>query len=348
MADKKRCLMLGTGGMAGSYIWRFFPHFKERMEIAAVVDIKDEPLQRAGDFLELPANRRFTSAAEAFAQVDADFCCIVTPPAAHKEGVLLAAERGMDILSEKPIADTWEDCVEIYRAVKRAGVKMEVIQNYRYTSRIMTFKDVLTSGRLGRVNYVLGRFAADYRDPRAWGAWRHRIPHSLLVEGAVHHFDQLRNLADADCLTVAGWEWDPDWGTFEYESTALFVFKMANGMVTQYEGNLMSVGHQNSWHHEYYRAECEGGAVVLNSDDKVRVLEWQGHGIRMEELKPIAPQWQGHEYQINEFLDWLEGGPAPRTAIDDNIKTAAMLFAAMDASAGNTTADVVAKARIEV
>ena len=39
----------------------------------------------------------------------------------------------MDILSEKPIADTWKACCDIYREVQKAGIKMTVIQNYRFT-----------------------------------------------------------------------------------------------------------------------------------------------------------------------------------------------------------------------
>ena len=58
----------------------------------------------------------------------------------------------MPILSEKPIADTWAACLEIYRAVTGAGLRMQVVQNYRYTPRIMTLKAALTGGRIGRPN----------------------------------------------------------------------------------------------------------------------------------------------------------------------------------------------------
>ena len=63
--------------------------------------------------------------------------------------MLLATERGMDILSEKPIADTWEACRDIYGAVTRAGVKMQVVQNYRYYRPMLTLRDVLRRGDLG-------------------------------------------------------------------------------------------------------------------------------------------------------------------------------------------------------
>ena len=40
---------------------------------------------------------------------------------------------------------------------------MQVVQNYRFTPRILTLKSVLDSGDLGATRYVLSRFAADYR-----------------------------------------------------------------------------------------------------------------------------------------------------------------------------------------
>ena len=63
---------------------------------------------------------------------------------------------------------------------------------------------MLTSGRLGRLNYLVSRFAADYREYGSWGIFRHEILHALLVEGGIHHFDQIRNLAGAHCATIFG------------------------------------------------------------------------------------------------------------------------------------------------
>jgi hypothetical protein len=41
-----------------------------------------------------------------------------------------------------------------------------------------------------------------------------------------------------------------------------------------------------------------------------------------------------------QFLDWLDGGATPPTAIESNIQSAAMLFAAIEASATGTAVDV--------
>lgn len=352
MTVQHRCLMIGAGGMARNWLGRFLPAFAERLTVAALVDIAPAVLHPAADALGLPAQARFTDMAAAFAALDAgdvaaDCCIVVVPPRFHRPAVEAAAARGLAILSEKPIADTWEDVRAIYQTVTAAGVKMQVVQNYRYTSRIQTFKGVLDSGRLGRLHYLVSRFAADYRQRLAWGAeFRHEMRHPLLIEGAIHHFDQVRHLSGADCAAIAGWEWLPESGrsSFKGECVAQYVLRMGDGTRASYEGNCLAGGWQNSWRQEYYRAECEGGAVVLDRDSVVRIEEWQpGRGLRTEEVPPVALPWEEHQAVIAQFLDWLDGGPAPATVLADNIKSAAILFAAIEASAEECVVDVAAK-----
>ena len=341
MSEKKRCLMVGAGGMASAWIRSFYPGFNDRHEIVALADINAEVLHSAGDFLKLPRDQRYTDMETAFAEVDADYCTIIIPPAIHKDAVMLAVERKMDILSEKPIADTWSACVDIYNAVSKAGLKMHVIQNYRYSSRMLTMRQVLRDGELGRINYIQGRFAADYREYGAWGAFRYVIPHTLLVEGAVHHFDMMRNLSGGDCRTIAGWEWNRPWSSFQGDCCAMFLMDMTNGVKAAYEGSCLGAAKQNSWHQEYYRAECEGGAVAIGKDGVTRIYRHTpGTGMRVEDVKPVVPEHDGHRWLINEFLEWLDGGPAPDTSLEQNIKRVAMVFGAIEASRTGTAVNV--------
>ena len=339
-----RCLMIGAGGMAAQWIRRFFPPFEGRMKVVGLVDVREEALRDSGDFLGLPVSSRFTDLTQAFEQVEADFCTIVIPPAFHEEAVMRAVERRLPILSEKPMADTWEACGRIYRAVTEAGLKMHVVQNYRFTPRIMTLKSVLERGDLGAVRYVTARFAADYRVRGAWGAFRHEIPHSLLVEGSVHHFDQIRNLSGSDCAQISGWEWNPPNASFDGECVGLYVMRMESDIRAAYEGNCLEGGTQNSWHREFYRVECEGGAVAVDRDDVVRVFRHTpGAGVQVDELAPARRAHEGHCAIVEQFLDWLDGGPTPPTVLQDNIKSAAMLFGAIEASAAGQVVDVAAK-----
>ena len=341
---KKRCLMIGAGGLARRWLREFYAPHMDRVEIVGLDDVNEEVLAQSGDFLGLPANRRFTRMADAFAAVEADFCTIVIPPAFHQEAVNHAVALKMPILSEKPVADTWQASKEIYAAVKGADLKMQVVQNYRYYTPMLTLRDVLRTGELGRINYIVSRFAKDYRVYGSWGAiFRHEIQHSLLIEGAVHHFDAIRNLSGGDCKFLGGWEWNPDWSSSKGQFNTLYTMKMDNGVHATYEGTGTAAGKQNIWHDEYYRVECEHGVAVVDSDHTVRVERFGGgRGLRVEELIPAQVKYQEHVSVIDQFLNWLDGGEAPEATIDDNIKSVAMVFAAIEASRTNQTVDVAA------
>jgi predicted dehydrogenase len=356
MTNKQRCLMIGVGGMAKHWIQQVWGVHKDRMIFAGLVDVNTDVLNSAGDALDVPASRRFTDVNAAFATVEADFCCIVTPPQFHQQAVELAAQRGMAILSEKPIADTWAGCAAIYNAATRAGVNMMVTQNYRYTPRILTLKKAVSE--LGAANYAVCRYASDYRKYLSWGAkFRHDMPHSLMVEASIHHFDQLRNLTGGDCLSMSGYEWHPGLirggadqfkgsDSFAGETNGLYVMQFTGGAFGAYEGNNLATGKTDSWHSEVYRVECEGGAAVLDYDHIVRIQErTSGGALQVREVKTEQPQFAGHTAIGAQFLDWLEGGPAPATVLQDNIKSAAMLFAAIDAGATRSVIDVAAKVR---
>src|SRR5262249_49476907 len=102
----------------------------------------------------------------------------------------------------------------------------------------------------------------------------------------------------------------------------------------------------NNWHGEFYRAECEEGAAAVDRDGVVRVYrQTPGQGMRIDELPLVRAEFEGHQWIVKEYLDWLDGGPTPATVLSANIKSAAMLFGAIDASAAGQTIDVGAKAR---
>jgi len=273
----QRCLLIGAGGIGGAWIHRFLAVHRDRVQVSAIVDVVPAVLQEAGDFLNLPESERYNGMDAAFAGADADFCVVAVPPWHHREAILKAVDRGLSVLSEKPISDDLSEVTEIVRAVRKAGVKMAVIQNYRFTPRMLAFRDVLRSGRLGRLQYVVARFQADYRVFGSWGAklglsnFRHEMEDPLVIDASIHHFDMIRNLSGGDCRTISGVSWNPPWGSFAGLSSGLYLCVMNNDTRALYEGNLSGAGHQNTWHKEHYRVECELGALSIDDGDVIRL-----------------------------------------------------------------------------
>lgn len=337
----RRALMIGAGGWPGVWVRAFLPAVQHRLEVVGLVDLNETALQASADLLSLAAEQRFTDVHEAFAATDADLVLLCTPPRARLPVVKLAAERGLPVLCEKPIADSWESSLAIYRLATEANIKLAVVQNYRYTSRIRTLKRVLDEGRLGRINTIVCRFAADYRIDTAGGAFRHQISDAMIYEGAEHHLDMFRHLAGADATWIAGTQWNRDWSTFGNNCCAMLLLVMTNGIVGQYEMSHIARGHENGWHHEHYRVEGEAGAATIDADDMVRITEnGQDGRERITDVAPDQQQPADHVAVIEEFLDWLDGGPEPPTSAADNIRTAALTFAAVEASRSHQVVDV--------
>lgn len=339
----KRAILVGAGGFGSRWVNTFLPDFDAQIEIVGVVDIDSDVLNQAATFLGVPADRQFADVERAFANVEADFCILVIQPFLRLSAIRLATQFGLPVLMEKPIADSWAPALEILARSRSTNVPIAVVQNYPHTNRIRTLKRVLDEGSLGPVSHVVARFAADYTAESAGGAFRHQVPYAMIFEGLVHHFDQLRNLTDSDGALIAGHQWNPPWSTFANAPTAMFLVTMANGVACQFEVNHLAKGAQSGWHREYYRVECERGSVELGSDGEVRTVEHLGGGrLRTTAIEPVSDPEEGHHVVIGEFLTWLDGGPPPQSAIDDNIYTAAMTFGAVEAVRTHTVVDVAA------
>ena len=338
---RQRALMLGAGGFGGVWCREFLPALPGRVKVVALADLDAAALAQSGELLGIPASRRFADAETAIATVDADVAFAAIPPAARLRVVEAAAARGLPLLCEKPVAASWSDALAILELADRAGMRLAIVQNYREERRMRTLRRFLREGGLGALTSITVRFAADYTIDTAGGAFRHQVPHAMLYEGAVHHFDALRDLAAADGSWVAGTTWNTPWSTFANPPCGMFVVAMANGVVGQFEITHITRGHVNDWHREAYRVEGEHGAVTIDADGIVRHVRHQGEGReRVTELAPVDDGPVGHLRVIGDFLDWLEGGPVPASEIHDNIRTAALTFAAVEAARSRMVVDV--------
>jgi len=324
----KRCIVVGCGGRGSYWTNHVLGAMKDQVQVVGLVDVAPEPLAQGAETHGLAESALFGDVTEACDTIEADFCLISSPPWVHEEAVRAACEHGMAILSEKPIADTLEASVRIKRMVEAAGLPMVVVQNYRYSPFMLAFREVLRQQRLGRLNYLIGRFAADYNPPKSWGRrFRHEMDYALLIEGSVHHFDMIRNLTGADCEEIFGYGWIPAWADFKGDSNGLYVMRMTGETFAFYEGSCTAEGPQNPWHKEYYRAECEEGAVVIDADNVVRIVRIDGEDEIVEQPTDLPEPGAAI---VGEFLDYLATGVPGQTAIADNIKSVGMVFAAIE------------------
>ena len=336
-----RFIHIGTGGWGREWCFEFLPRLvcAGRLEPAAAVDIKPEHLENAIEGYGISRERCFTDAEEAFASVEADFVILVTPPNQREHLVELALEHDMDILSEKPLADTMEACVRLYRAVTGAGRKMGVTMSHRFDQDQQSLQHLVHSGRLGRVNAVVGRFTDSRGRARGYAGLR-RVDDALLVHGSVHHFDIFRAITGSNAARVYARTWNAPDLPFEGHTSAFAIIEMENGVFCQYEGAIANAATLNGWEHEYFRAECENGTAILDNR-RLQVLRGGARGRwEVERIDLLRrPIWM-NEWLTEQFLHWREGGPEMQTSLEDNMQCLTLLFAAVQSAHTGQPVDV--------
>lgn len=326
-----RTIIIGAGGWGGTWCRSTLPRAAAEglIEVVAAVDLNPENLRNARVFLGLREEECYTDLRAALAAVKAEACVVATPPDTHEEIVSAALESGCEILCEKPIAHTLEASVRILEKVRSAGRKMGVTMSHRYNQLHWTLRDQVRTGGNGRLDYAVFNFSWNKREknkPR-----QARLAHDMLIEGAVHHLDILAELAGAGCETIYAEGWTPEWGNYTGASQALITMRFGNGVRAAYESAWCNASTQNPWGAEYVRAECDRATLVMSRGRIERFPEEDNRGelagfpVKLRE----NPKW-GNDYLLDAFVRWAAGGPSMETEIEANIRSMALVFAAIE------------------
>jgi len=306
------------------------------IEVVALVDVDPKALAFGREHLGLPEARCYTDPQRAFAETKADFCTIVVPPAHHEAIVDIAIAHGVDVLCEKPIADTLAAALTIERKIRAAGRKMAVTMSHRFDEDKTALREVVRLGVLGRLNAIGCRFQADLRQHMAWSSlFRHQMRDPLLLEGAVHHLDIMADLAGARCTSVYANTWKPDWAEYVGDTDAAITLTFENGVRAVYEGSASNAVGLNFFYQEYVRVDGEHGTAILDHRDLevfMRQPVWRqqhrpGRGQKI--AFAVQPKWI-NTWLVELFAQWRDGGPPMETRVEANVQSAALVFAAIE------------------
>jgi predicted dehydrogenase len=135
----------------------------------------------------------FTDHHKMFDRQALDLLFICLPPFGHTDEVELAAQLGIHLLVEKPIALDSEQAWRMVAAAESAGIKTQVGFMFRFGEAVEELKNKIESGEAGRLGLMSARyFCNNLHAP--W--WRDRSKSGgQVVEQVIHMFDLLRYLA---------------------------------------------------------------------------------------------------------------------------------------------------------
>jgi predicted dehydrogenase len=293
--------------------------------VAGLVSKHPDLLRAAGDEFRVPAERRFASVTEALDRANAQAVAVAVPEMFHREVILAVLERRLHVLTEKPLAMTMGEAKEILAAARRCpGVVAMVDQNYRWRPQNQTLRRAVRAGRIGRVVSITHEF----RQPitrTTTDAWREQMPHPFLHDMAPHHFDLLRATTGLECQEVMALGVRPPWSWYKGIPGVAALFTFEDGLTVNYTGSMVARGLATP-QDGVMTLLGETGVLRLESDSQVRLY---AEGSSPAVIPPVDMPVTDVAYTLQEFLGAIREGRRPETHVEDNIRTLAMIEAAI-------------------
>ena len=168
MDNKKeiRIGLIGTGLMGRIHtngykrLGDFFPEYEYRPVLQVACARREDKVRAFAE--QWSYKHTETDWRAVIARDDVDAIDICTPNDSHAEIAIAAAEAGKMILCEKPLARTVEEGQKMVEAIEKAGVKNTVWYNYRRVPAVTLAKQIVDSGKLGRIFHFRSNFLQDW------------------------------------------------------------------------------------------------------------------------------------------------------------------------------------------
>jgi len=350
-----RIVLVGTGNQGEAWCRDFLPpnEADDAVEVVAAVDADQDALERGRELLGLSSDRCYTDAEAAVEARDADALALVVPPHVRESLVDLAVEHDLDVLCEKPLADSLETAARIVRRVEDAGLKMGVTMTQRYRDDVTSLRRQVRSGEYGDVDTIYSRYAVN---ARSYGTWkperlydvanhpmprrgRHPPPRPARRPGRrPRRPGVLQRLEPAVLSEFAG---DPN---------AHVHLVMANGTSVSYEASNTSAATFNGWGDEARPRRLRRGDAATRRPRVARVPLRRGRrglprqrprrGRRVTRAR--GGREVGNTWLVERFAEWCEGGEPMETNARDNLQSMATVFAAIESDETGKAVDVQA------
>ena len=323
-----RGIHVGLGGRARSWI----PVCERRpeVEMIAYVEPVADNRRAAQEQHSLPEEQLFVSIEDALKAVgdEADFVLDTTPPAAHETIATQSFAAGLHVIQEKPMSVDFPSARRMVAAAEAAGKTFMVTQNYRFAPVPRTTRRLVEEGSIGAVQTV------DMGFYRAWatrpGTHYTSMPYPLVTDMGIHHFDLLRYVLGADPMRVRCTTWNPPWGWHRGDAAHNLTIEFEGGVIAMHHANGASVGKQSPWHGDL-RLEGPEGSLTWEENAIYRTHHPVGGEASREEL-PLDEVATGQDGLLAVFVEALLAGREPECSGQDNLKSLAIVFAAIQSA----------------
>jgi predicted dehydrogenase len=303
--------LIGAGAIANTHIEGFLK-FQDRAQIVAVADIfKEKAQQKISDFeLEAVAYKDYNVM---LSETNIDLAVVVTPPFAHTEATVAALKNSANVLVEKPMAPSLEECDLMLSATEKSGKFISVVAQNRFKTPMKKLKAVLDSGLAGKILHAqVDSFwwrGQSYYDLWWRGTWE-KEGGGCTMNHAVHHIDLYQWMMGMPKQVQAVLA-NVNHENSEVEDFSTAVLNYEDGRIGQITASLIH-------HGENQRLIFQGEKAAISAPWRVEAFSSLDNGFPeqnvslekkieefYEQLPTVAPD--GHDGQIANVLGYMEG-----------------------------------------
>ncbi len=314
----------------------------ERAALAAIVD-PAQAAQRLGESWRIPV---YPSLEALLSSEPPDAIVLATPNALHVEQALQCIAAGLPVLLEKPIATELTDAQRLVDEVERCGARL-LIGHHRAHSPIMArAREVIESGRLGRLVSVMG--SATFMKPDEYfsqAPWRRQRGAGPILLNLIHEVHNLRMLC-GEIVAVQAFASHAVRG-FEVEDSAAISLRFANGalgtfMLSDTAASARSweqTSQENKAYSSYPDEDCYviAGTLGSLSVPTMRLKTYATPG-EASWWKPFASETLALQRddpirrQMAHFIDLVEGRIQPLVSARDGLQNLKITIAIAEAA----------------
>ncbi|MFH8251873.1 Gfo/Idh/MocA family protein [Microbacterium sp. B2969] len=263
---------------------------------------------------------RYDTSWQAIAQADdIDVVSVVVANSLHREIVEALLAAGKHVLCEKPLSDSIDDARSMVAAADAATTVARIGLTYRRSPGIAHIRDLVQSGRLGRVLNVSGSYWTDYGcNPESPISWRYKGPNGsgALADVGSHLTYLAEFVAGSEFASVRGGSLSTVIPTrpkplgavvgheggavsdereaVENDDVAAFTGEFAGGGTATLQVSRVAAGHPNSLSFEIFGEKGSAAFDFRHPGEFQLFLTEQGDaGYRTVTLGPSHPYWRG-------------------------------------------------------
>ena len=338
MKKKIKIAVVGCGRISAKH-FDAISNYPDSLELVSICDVNQKIVDQHSSKFRV---KGYISMLEMLDSENIDIVTICTPSGIHPDQAILAADYGVHVITEKPMATRWNDGLRMVRACDNAGVRLFVVKQNRNNSTLKLLKRAISEKRFGKIYMVnLNVFwtrPQEYYDSAKWrgtweldgGAFMNQASHYVdLIEWLIGPVDSVQAMTATQARDI------------EVEDTGVMNIRWRSGALGSMNVTMLT-----------YPKNYEGSITVIGEKGTVRIggvavneiKQWEFNDkrdyddqVQSASYKTTSVYGFGHVLYYQNVIDVLNKKKAPEIDGREGLKSLEVLIAAyLSARDGHT------------